>query len=304
MSDESKGNLIAFPKRQELARAPEGSGLALITQGRSPLEIAHGSFVIGRDPTADLFLDSPGVSRLHAMIRAMGEDVELVDLRSSNGTHLNGERVERAMLKAGDVLRIGNQEVRVAHSSGGTDEVTPSIDPPGPSGAERPADPTLQILAEERRQLAILYTIALRFLDSSNPDPIAQVFAVLDKVASFDAAFVAIKKPSGPVFRPHPAGLSLKDEDYRKILSMHTDNSARAIDGAEDSLSLSSYQARSRVLIPLGEAGWLVMLAGVSGAYSRELEFLAQLGRIVGAALAKTQTDHEIPVTRSGPKRT
>jgi ABC transport system ATP-binding/permease protein len=62
---------------------------------------------IGRDPSNDLVLDDPNVSRLHAeVVRADGGAV-LRDLSSRHGTRVDGERVERARLVAGSEIGIG-----------------------------------------------------------------------------------------------------------------------------------------------------------------------------------------------------
>lgn len=58
---------------------------------------------IGRDPDSDLVIDDLLVSRRHAEIRGG----EIVDLGSQNGTFVNGARVERATISAGDVISTG-----------------------------------------------------------------------------------------------------------------------------------------------------------------------------------------------------
>lgn len=62
---------------------------------------------IGRDPTNDIYIQNTAVSRRHAAIRCEGERYILQDLQATNGTFLNGERVEEADLADGDVIRIG-----------------------------------------------------------------------------------------------------------------------------------------------------------------------------------------------------
>jgi hypothetical protein len=64
---------------------------------------------IGREPSSTIRIDSLYVSRKHARIEQDTELAVLVDLGSSNGTSLNGERVEgTARLSAGDIVRIGD----------------------------------------------------------------------------------------------------------------------------------------------------------------------------------------------------
>ena len=72
---------------------------------------------IGRAPRADFVVDAALVSRLHCRLAAGPGEIEAVDLESTNGTYVNGERVERGMLKHGDRLRIGAVELVVTRSS-------------------------------------------------------------------------------------------------------------------------------------------------------------------------------------------
>lgn len=67
---------------------------------------------IGRSVRADVRLDSPTVSRRHAIIVLYNNRVELLDDRSLNGVFLNAERVDRARLSDGDEITIGCVEIR------------------------------------------------------------------------------------------------------------------------------------------------------------------------------------------------
>ncbi|WP_292833280.1 FHA domain-containing protein [Microbacterium sp.] len=62
---------------------------------------------VGRHPEADIFFDDVTVSRRHAEITRTGRIFELVDQRSLNGTYVNGERVDRALLSDGAEVRVG-----------------------------------------------------------------------------------------------------------------------------------------------------------------------------------------------------
>ena len=65
------------------------------------------SVMVGRDRTCSIVLSHPAVSRRHARITLSGTSVVLEDLKSANGTYVNNTRIERAKLKAGDVVRFG-----------------------------------------------------------------------------------------------------------------------------------------------------------------------------------------------------
>ena len=68
---------------------------------------------IGRAPRADFIVDAAMVSRLHCRLSAGASELEVVDLDSTNGTFVNGQRVTRALLKSGDRLGVGRVELQV-----------------------------------------------------------------------------------------------------------------------------------------------------------------------------------------------
>jgi hypothetical protein len=67
---------------------------------------------IGRGLAADLRLDHERVSRRHAMLVRRGDDVLLLDDRSSNGTFVNGNRIVEARLQDGDLISVGPVQLR------------------------------------------------------------------------------------------------------------------------------------------------------------------------------------------------
>ena len=69
---------------------------------------------IGRARRADFVLDAAMVSRLHCRLTATQADsLEVLDLKSTNGTYVNGRRVARSVLRAGDRLTVGRVEFTV-----------------------------------------------------------------------------------------------------------------------------------------------------------------------------------------------
>jgi pSer/pThr/pTyr-binding forkhead associated (FHA) protein len=72
------------------------------------IPITQQEFLIGRGTDCDLRLRVTAVSRHHCIIRALGEEVTVVDLGSRNGTFVNDQRVRSsAVLHSGDELKIG-----------------------------------------------------------------------------------------------------------------------------------------------------------------------------------------------------
>jgi|SRR6186713_47600 len=68
---------------------------------------------VGRAPRADFIVEAALVSRLHCRLTAGATELEVVDLESTNGTYVNGERTERAILKNGDRLGVGRVDLLV-----------------------------------------------------------------------------------------------------------------------------------------------------------------------------------------------
>jgi pSer/pThr/pTyr-binding forkhead associated (FHA) protein len=73
---------------------------------------------VGRAPRADFILDVALVSRLHCRLTAADDQLEVLDLKSTNGTYVNDKRVEQAKLSTGDKLRIGRVEMTVERAKG------------------------------------------------------------------------------------------------------------------------------------------------------------------------------------------
>ena len=67
---------------------------------------------IGRHPDCNLVLADPNVSRNHAEIRPQGDGFVVVDLGSTNGTRVNGVRVDTQLLQDGDEVSFGNTRMR------------------------------------------------------------------------------------------------------------------------------------------------------------------------------------------------
>ncbi len=75
------------------------------------LVLKPGRFMIGRARTADIRLPSPTVSRRHALLIDTGDTVEILDLGSVNGVHVNGERVVESALEPGSVVTLGDCKI-------------------------------------------------------------------------------------------------------------------------------------------------------------------------------------------------
>jgi len=101
------------------ARAPRVTGVEALPVGSALLVVKRGPnagsrFLLdrattsaGRHPDSDIFLDDVTVSRRHAEFRNEGSEFVVVDVGSLNGTYLNREPVDTAVLTNGDEVQIG-----------------------------------------------------------------------------------------------------------------------------------------------------------------------------------------------------
>jgi pSer/pThr/pTyr-binding forkhead associated (FHA) protein len=89
---------------------PRGVGLLVVRRGndegaRFPLETPETT--VGRHPDSDVFLDDITVSRKHAFFATEGQITTVRDAGSLNGTYVNRERIDEAVLASGDEVQIG-----------------------------------------------------------------------------------------------------------------------------------------------------------------------------------------------------
>ncbi len=99
------------PVRVARGRAPNELACLHVLAGSragTVLPLTTGSTTIGRSDSADLTLTDDGVSRRHAKIAISEDDIaNLIDLDSTNGTFVNGTRVDMVILREGDRVQVG-----------------------------------------------------------------------------------------------------------------------------------------------------------------------------------------------------
>jgi pSer/pThr/pTyr-binding forkhead associated (FHA) protein len=97
--------------REAAAGIPGLSGFALVVasgpgRGKHFL-LDEGEHEAGRNPQALIFLDDITVSRHHASFTAAEDRLTVRDLGSTNGTYVNGQRVDSGELHSGDEVIVG-----------------------------------------------------------------------------------------------------------------------------------------------------------------------------------------------------
>lgn len=96
---------------------------------------------IGRDESADLVINNPAISRVHAKVAHNGQHFVIADF-SRNGMTINGRRVKKAVLREGDVIGLGKFLIWFSLSGG----VPPaSLQKPRAGRTPRDLEPTLVV---------------------------------------------------------------------------------------------------------------------------------------------------------------
>jgi Protein of unknown function (DUF3662)/FHA domain len=89
-------------------RARSRQQTALVLMGGKRLVVGPAGVTLGRSRQCDVMVDDPNVSRTHAEIRPRGGSWVLADLNSTNGSRLNGRRLQGPeVLKPGDEIELG-----------------------------------------------------------------------------------------------------------------------------------------------------------------------------------------------------
>jgi pSer/pThr/pTyr-binding forkhead associated (FHA) protein len=89
---------------------PQGTAVLIVRSGPQAgdrFALSASSTRLGRHPDSEIILDDITVSRRHAAIERTDEGYVVTDAGSLNGTYVNQERIDRAVLHHGDELQVG-----------------------------------------------------------------------------------------------------------------------------------------------------------------------------------------------------
>ena len=116
-TNQSRPSLLFIPKDtleikgEELVSSSDENRYHLESQDGEIYKLAVGEYQVGRDPSNQIHLVREKLSRFHARIIVSEESVDLADLGSTNGTFVNGNRLETDVpqsLNPGDEIRFGD----------------------------------------------------------------------------------------------------------------------------------------------------------------------------------------------------
>jgi len=105
VTEEISENII-----MQLREIPSGKRGLLVIKGPNigdKFFIEKDEFLVGRSPESDVLLDDITVSRKHVILKKDVDGYKLFDAGSLNGSYLNGNIVEEALLSNGDRIQIG-----------------------------------------------------------------------------------------------------------------------------------------------------------------------------------------------------
>src|SRR6266481_518333 len=175
-------------------------------------ELKDGSTIhIGRAASNDITLPHSSISRSHALLEGQHDTWVVRDQHSANGVLVNGVRIERAELKSGDIICLGDIKLRFENMTSGTvvakaspelaSHLTQIIDqenvaklldrskakPPSEWTESRvDTDSRLEYLRRENRLLTLLYQVSRALGDKTTVEDVTQ--CVLDLVLQIDGA--------------------------------------------------------------------------------------------------------------------
>src|SRR5476649_1154409 len=104
-------------------------------------ELSVDRTTIGRVEDNTFQIADPSVSSHHCEVHLRGGDIVIRDLNSTNGSFINGNKTEEGVLKPGQVLRLGQVELKL--EAEGAASASPSAPSPAPAPAKKQVDATM-----------------------------------------------------------------------------------------------------------------------------------------------------------------
>src|SRR3954469_22025226 len=102
---------------------------------------------LGKVPSAHLKLADETVSRMHALIEGNGRgDVSIIELGSTKGTFVNGQKVNKAKLQSGDTIVVGETRIELAINTAEDEDVPTKV-----SVSHAPPAPAAEVIAPPPR---------------------------------------------------------------------------------------------------------------------------------------------------------
>ena len=128
-------------------------------EGAHRLLLDHFPFCIGRNASAHYCINSRHVSKEHAQLVRDAGLILIRDLGSTNGTFVNGQRIEQAVLNHGDIVHVAHKEFRFGRDAAVVQDVeavnTDRASGPSPVSAIQNAECLKEMLRRRERADAV-----------------------------------------------------------------------------------------------------------------------------------------------------
>ena len=293
-----------------------------------PFQLGDGQkLVLGRGEDADLQILDAGLSRQHCFVEKVGEDYFVNDLASTNGTWVNGARVERCRLSPGDRVRIGAVEFEfrctpdrrrmkadfIAQIPDRSGEIQQDIKLEESSLMELTGDAeSIENYRRVQRDLATIYQVGnLLSAESHLADLYQRILNVILDVVKADRAFLLIAGPDGSLVTvahketstapgaPRGFSTTIVEECYRARASVLKSN-ALLDERLKQAESVVTQNIQSVLCVPVETPERAVGVLyvdsiGQSEAFLKcDLELLLAIGRQAGLAVQRTQLSDQM----------
>ncbi len=268
--------------------------------------------VIGRHEECDLPIWDEAASRRHALVERSGDQLRLVDLGSSNGTRIEGERIRQVTLEGGERIAIGETELRV-ETEGFTRRETVILEPGeykveesiNPQEADLGASLVESPQVRERLNQLLAWVDTVQDLDTGEKI-FQELLGVAERVFAAGAAgLVPASSKTRELLWDDSLG-ALRERQSSKTTRSLVEQVARELrairvtDTHDDPrtksrTSIVSEGVRSLIVVPVGAKGRVdaILYLERSGRESEfgedDLIFATKLGQIGGMALRNAE---------------
>ena len=82
--------------------------------GNLPFRLERREYLVGRAREAQIVIKDRTISKLHARLVCAGQTLAIGDLKSLNGTYINGQRIDQGNAETGDLIKFGAVRCRLA----------------------------------------------------------------------------------------------------------------------------------------------------------------------------------------------
>jgi pSer/pThr/pTyr-binding forkhead associated (FHA) protein len=103
----TSGGALQMTQEMRVRAQPDELAWVLFVDKRE-IRLTQPAYTVGRSLDNDIIVDDPTISRRHAQLIRSNDHYALRDLRSRNGTFVNGQRISEVVLRDGDLLTLGD----------------------------------------------------------------------------------------------------------------------------------------------------------------------------------------------------